>query len=118
MVNDQTLEDQGMEVIFSYSALDAISDGTFARLGKSNHLVTNNLLVAMQKKHSMELDQALSFILNETLCLVAYAFKAYEQGGILKTNYKFKVGNFKHSEIIWMIPNELGGLTLMKPEDY
>ena len=106
------------DVIFSYTAQDALNDGVLARLGKSNHLVTNNLLVDMQKKHSMELGETLNFILCEVLPLITYAFRAYEQGGILKTNYKFKVGNFKHSEIIWMIPNEIGGLTLMKPEDY
>ncbi len=106
------------DVISSYTAQQALEDGIFARLGKSNHLVTNSLLCAMQKKHNMELGECLNFILCETLPLIAYAFRAYEQGGILKTNYKFKVGNFKHSEIIWMIPNEIGGLTLMKPEDY
>ncbi len=122
MVSEQTLEqtqDQGMEVIFSYTALDALNDGTFARLGKSNHLITNNLLVAMQKKHNQELGECLNFVLCELLPLVPYAFNEYNnKNGILKTNYKFKVGNYKHSEIIWMIPNELGGLTLMKPEDY
>ena len=116
MVENQAFSEA--DIIFKYTALDALEDGVFARLGKSNHLITNNLLSAMQKKHSMELDHALSFILNETLCLVAYAFKADQQGGIFKTNYMFKVGNFKHSEIIWMMTNELGGLTLMKPEDY
>lgn len=116
MVGDQIFTEA--DIIFKYTAQDALNDGIFAKLGKSNHLVTSNLLHALQKKHSMELDQALSFILNETLCLVAYAFKADQQGEIFKTNYMFKVGNFKHSEIIWMMPNELGGLTLMKPEDY
>ena len=116
MVGDQVFNES--DIIFKYTAQDALNDGVFARLGKSNHLVTSNLLNALQKKHSMELDQALSFILNETLCLVAYAFKADQQNEIFKTNYMFKVGNFKHSEIIWMMPNELGGLTLMKPEDY
>lgn len=106
------------DIIFKYTAQDALNDGIFARLGKSNHLITNNLLSAMQKKHSMELGECLNFVLCETLPLIAYAFKADQQGGIFKTNYMFKVGNFKHSEIIWMMPNELGGLTLMKPEDY
>ena len=117
MVSEQKLEEIE-NVIFSYTAAQAVEDGVLAKLGKSNHLVTNNLLCAMQKKHSMELGETLNFVLCELLPLVPYAFKAYEQGGILKTNYKFKVGNFKHSEIIWMIPNEIGGLTLMKPEDY
>lgn len=116
---DQTLEDQGMEIISTYTADQALEDGIFARLGKSNHLITNSLLCAMQKKHNMELGECLNFVLCETLPLVAYAFNEYNnKNGILKTNYKFKVGKFKHSEIIWMIPNELGGLTLMKPEDY
>ncbi len=120
---EQQLENQNLEeienVIFSYTAAQAVEDGVLAKLGKSNHLVTNNLLVAMQKKHSMELGECLNFILCELLPLVPYAFNEYNnRNGILKTNYKFKVGNFKHSEIIWMIPNELGGLTLMKPEDY
>ena len=110
--------DQEPIVISTYTADQAIEDGVLVKLGKSNHLVTNNLLIDLQKKHSMELGECLNFILCEILPIVAYAFKVDEQGRILKTNYKFKVGNFKHSEIIWMIPNEIGGLTLMKPEDY
>ena len=116
MVGDQIFSEA--DIIFKYTALDALNDGVFARLGKSNHLITNNLLVAMQKKHSKELGECLEFVLCEVLPLVAYAFKADQQNEIFKTNYMFKVGNFKHSEVIWMMPNELGGLTLMKPEDY
>ena len=72
----------------------------------------------MQKKHSMEIEDALRFVLCELLPITPYAFKMYENGGILKSNYLFRVGNYKHSQIIWYIPNELGGLTLMMPGDY
>ena len=64
MVSEQTLDqtqDQGMEVIFSYTALDALEDGIFARLGKSNHLITNNLLVAMQKKTQSRIRRMFEF---------------------------------------------------------
>lgn len=120
---DQKLEAQELEeletIISTYTAEQAINDGVLVRLGKSNHLVTNNLFCALQKKHGMNIEQGLNFVLCELLPLVPYAFNEYNnRNGILKTNYKFKVGNFKHSEIIWMIPNEIGGLTLMKPEDY
>lgn len=111
-------QDEKWEVISSYTAQDAIRDGVLSPLGKSNHLITTNLLVELKEKHSMQTEEALRFALCELLPLVSYAFKTYENGRILKSNYKFKVGNYKHSEIIWYMPNELGGITMMMPGDY
>lgn len=85
------------------------------------HRVTNSLLEAIKRKYNYEDNEAYQFILNEMLILVPYAIKTYNAGGIFKTNFKFKVGNFKHSEhseIIWFIPNENNGVTVMRPEDY
>jgi len=106
------------DIIFEYGINQAISDGIIHRLGNSNHAITDNLFCELQKEYNNSLNENMNFVLCELLPLISYAFKTYEKGGILKTNFKFKVGNYKHSKIIWFIPNEIGGLTLMKPEDY
>jgi len=107
------------DLIFSYTDEQAISDGTIHRLGiDTPHRVTNNLFVAIQKKNESSIEDTLNLILNEVLILLPYAEKTFNEGGILKTDFRFKVGNFKHSEIIWFIVNENRGITVMKPEDY
>jgi len=116
-MNDEIFSKE--DLIFSYTDEQAISDGTIHRLGiDTPHRVTNNLFVAIQKKHGTNIEDTLNFILSEVLILLPYAEKTYSEGGILKTDFRFKVGNFKHSEIIWFIVNENRGITVMKPEDY
>ena len=39
-------------------------------------------------------------------------------GDILKTDFNFRVGDYKHSNVLWYLPNERRGITMMKPEDY
>ena len=106
------------DIISVYDDQQAVSDGVIHKLGNSNHRITNNLFVALQKKYNYDTSETYNFVLNEILPLVPYAIKTYNHGGILKSNFKFKVGNFKHSEIIWFIPNENNGITAMRPEDY
>ena len=46
--------------------------------------------------------------------------RVYEKnigGGILKTDFDFRVTNAS-DDVLWYIPNEIGGITMMKPEDY
>jgi len=106
------------DVIYSYTDDMAVNDGTIHKLGNSPHRVTNSLLESIKRKYGLDDNNAYQFILNEVLPLVPYAFKKYNEGSILKSNFNFKVGNFKHSEIIWFIPNENNGITAMRPEDY
>lgn len=106
------------DIISKYTVDQAVSDGFIHKLGNSNHRVTDNLFCALQKENKTDISQTLNHILCELLPIAALGFKMYESGGIMKTNFKFKVGNYNHSKTIWYIPNELGGLTVMKPEDY
>lgn len=106
------------DIISSYTDQEAVSDGTIHILAQSNNRVTNSALMAIKRKYNYSYGQTLDFINNELLPISQYAFKIFNQGGILKTNFRFKVGNFRHSEILWFIPNENNGLTVMRPEDY
>jgi len=113
------------DLIYSYTDQQAIEDGIihpfFTKEGKaiSGHRVTNNALESIKKKYNKNDGEALEFIFCELLPLIPYAFKKYNKDqDILTTNFKFKVGNFKHSEILWFIPNENKGITVMLPSDY
>ena len=59
------------------------------------------------------------FFYAELLPLVGEANRVWEAGDILKTSYDFRV--LKKAEewrLLWYVPNEVGGITVMKPEDY
>ena len=59
------------------------------------------------------------FFLAEILPLEPFAKKTYERGGIMKLSYKFEVIERETSgPVLWLMPNELNGLTLMRPSDY
>jgi len=107
------------DIIYSYTDQQAISDGFIHALSDKNR-ITNNAYVELTKKydHYETNKELLDFIQFELNILFPYAVKKYNQGGILKTNFDFKVGNYKHSQILWLIPNENKGITIMKPEDY
>lgn len=113
MVNDDK-----DNIIYSYTDQQAVNDGVIHKLGFI-HRVTNNALVEIKNKYSYDdYYETLKFIHAELIPLITLAFKTYNKGSILKTNYNFKVGNFKHTQILWFIPNEQNGITIMKPEDY
>ena len=46
-----------------------------------------------------------------------FALRKYECGGVLKTNYNFAVTKADRT-VLWHLPNQVGGVTLMLPEDY
>ena len=106
------------DIISTYTVDQAVSDGFIHKLGNSKHRVTDNLFCTLQKENNSDIGQTLNHILCELIPIQDLGFKMYNAGDIMKNNYKFKVGNFKPSKVIWYIPNELGGLTVMKPEDY
>ena len=59
------------------------------------------------------------FFLAEILPLGRFAKKTYERGGIMKLSCKFEVIERETSgPVLWLLPNELNGLTLMRPSDY
>ncbi|MEW5981729.1 MAG: hypothetical protein AB1806_05090, partial [Acidobacteriota bacterium] len=60
------------------------------------------------------------FFFHELLALVPEALHVYEHnvgGGILKTDYDFRVTR-KREDVLWYIPNERHGVTIMLPSDY
>ena len=110
-------------IIYEYTDKQAIDDGVIHRFfvnGKEipQHRITNNALEAIKEKYNKDDGQALEFVFYELMPLIPYAFKMYVHGDLLATDYNFKVGKFRHSQIIWFIPNENKGITVMKPEDY
>jgi len=107
------------DVIYSYTDQQAVNDGFIHRLNETDR-ITDNAFMDLNKKydHYETNKELLDFISFELRILKPYAIKKYNQGGILKTNYDFKVGNYKHSQILWFMPNENKGITVMKPSDY
>jgi len=111
------MEEKEDNLIYSYTDQQAINDGVIIYLDSKNR-VTNNAFIKIQKKYNYSLDETLKFIYCELMPIIPYAKKTFDQGGILKSDFNFKVGNFKHTQILWYIPNENQGITLMLPEDY
>ncbi len=59
------------------------------------------------------------FFFAELLPLAPFASREYQRGGILKSDYDFRVSNKPpEAETLWYLPNENAGITIMKPEDY
>ncbi len=120
-------KDEPWDVVFSYSDGQAIEDGVLIPFltasGDTRHRVTRNawgeLVRHYRHKGYEDYDdgQFGRFFCAEMLPLVPFAKREYEQGGILKTNYDFRVVK-KGDEVLWYLPNETGGITMMKPEDY
>jgi hypothetical protein len=62
-------------------------------------------------------EQFYRFFYAELQPLVAPARHAWDHSDILKTDYTFNT-NQRAEGTLWYIPNERGGITIMKPEDY
>jgi hypothetical protein len=120
-------EDEQWDVVFSYTDSQAIEDGVLipflAPSGDTKHRVTRNaweeLIQHYRKKGYQDYDDAqfYRFFFAEMLPLAPFAKREYEKGGILKTDYDFHVVK-KGDKVLWYLPNEVGGVTMMKPEDY
>lgn len=117
------------EPIYSYGDEQAVEDGVLvpfrANDRDTGHRITSNAYEALKdhysKKGYEDYDdpQFLQFFFCELLPLVKETVKEYEKGGILKTNYDFKVKKDPpRGKTLWYVPNERNGVTIMKPEDY
>jgi len=63
-------------------------------------------------------DQAFyRFFMAELLPLVPAAHHEWNYGDILKTDYLFNT-QCRSDGVLWHVPNERGGITVMRPEDY
>lgn len=116
------------ETIYTYTDEQAVDDGYLVKQninGKdiTGHRITRSAYEELKAHYAsqyLEYDDAqfISFFSNEAFVLASYAVKKWADGGILKTDFNFRVGEYDHSKILWYVPNELGGVTVMKPEDY
>lgn len=117
------------ELVYSYTDEQAIEDGIlkpFIANGRdTRHRVTGNAYETLTEHHRPaypEYDETafMRFYLHELLPLAPEAVRVWEKnigGGILKTDYDFRVTK-RSDDVLWYLPNEIGGVTMMKPEDY
>ena len=60
-----------------------------------------------------------NFFLAEMLPLVPFAIREYNRGGILMSDYNFKVSrNPPENQRLWYLPNEVNRVTAMLSSDY
>lgn len=114
------------DVIFRYTDADAVQDGVLVQLqtpagADTGHRITRNALEELKRYHRDKAEESedsfLRYVLLELLPIAGTAAKLYEAGGVLKTGYDFSnVG--RGQGVLWYLPNEVGGITIMKPEDY
>jgi hypothetical protein len=126
--SDDLLNELFGEAISSYTDEQAVEDGTlvpFVAGGKdTGHRITGNAYGELKRYYSGRGHESYGdaefyrFFFAELLPLVPAARLKYRQGGILTTNYDFSASHGKHERVLWYIPNEKGGITIMKPEDY
>ena len=115
------------EPIFSYADQDAVADGILIPfvVGKKDtlHRITSNAFNELSEYHRQhnypdyETEDFYRFFFSELLPLIPEAHRVYDQGSSLKTTYDFEVTE-KDSEILWYLPNEVNGITMMLPSDY
>lgn len=127
---EDLLRDLFGEAVFTYTDRDAIEDGVllpFVINGRdTGHRITTAAYEEL-KAHYRERGYAhyteikfYNFFLAELLPLVSFAVREYEKSGILTTDYDFQVRQFVAGEPkqLWHIPNEVNGITAMRPDDY
>jgi hypothetical protein len=118
------------DVVFSYTDDQAVDDGVLKRFltpqGRdTHHRITVNAYEQLTEHHRPSYPDYtetdfMRFYLAELLSLVPEAVRVYERnigGGILKTDFDFRVTKAS-GDVLWYVPNEVGGVTMMKPEDY
>ena len=122
-------DDSGLfgDLIFAYTDDQAIEDGVLIPLRfnrrDTRHRVTRNAYEALKTYHRDDYDRLGSdhnfrrYLLGELLPLVSCAAQRWCERSILKTDYDFRVTN-EADRVLWYVPNEVGGITMMKPEDY
>lgn len=118
------------EPIFEYTDEQAVADGVLIPFVVGNrdtrHRITGNAFRTLKEYYSARGyaryrdEQFGEFFLRELLPLVPEALHVYQHnvgGGVLKTDYDFSVTK-KRDDVLWYIPNERNGVTIMLPGDY
>ena len=113
--------------IYSYGDDQAVADGILvpfvAERKDTRHRITRNAFETLKQHyrgHGYEKYSDLefhNFFLAELLPLAPFAVREYEAGGVFKTTYDFKVTK-ANRDVLWYLPNEVRGVTVMLPEDY
>jgi len=118
------------EAVYSYTDRDAIEDGVLLPFLVNGRDTRHRLTTAAYeelKEHYRQKGYAdyseiqfHNFFLAELLPLVPFALRAHDKGGILTTDYDFHVRRFVAGDPkqLWYIPNEVSGITMMRPDDY
>ena len=125
--SDDLLHQLFGDVIFEYPDYQAIEDGILipfvAGDRDTGHRITANAYGQL-KEHYREKghkdyteQQFYRFFFAELIPLIPSALGEYDRAGILKTDYDFRVTK-RSADVLWYIPNEVGGITMMLPEDY
>ena len=124
---DDKLEKFWGEPVYSYTDQDAVNDGVLVPFiaGKRDtlHQITSNAFNELSVYHRNNMypnyDDAefYRFFFYELLPLVGEARRVYGKGDILKTTFDFLMVKDASEEILWYVPNEVGGITMMLPSD-
>ena len=133
MPDNESLDDRlkklfGEEtVVIRYTDQDAINDRVLIPFVVNKrdtlHRITSNAFGELSSHYrkngypEYSAEDFQRFFLLELLPLVPEAYRVYRQQSILKTTYDFEVTQ-RTSEILWYVPNEVGGVTMMLPSDY
>jgi hypothetical protein len=116
------------EVVWPYRDNQGTADGVLLPLvdaGKdTGHRMTTSAWRAL-KEHLQEKGygdysdvQIYRFFLAEVLEIAREATRAYKRGNVLKTNLDFRVVNAAGEDVLWYVPNECKGITVMTPDDH
>lgn len=118
------------DVVYSYTDDDAVADEVLKRFltpqGRdTRHRITTNAYHDLTDHYRPSYPryaeaEFMRFYFCELLPLVPFAFEADRHGRYLTTDFDFRVTDYApgRSEQLWYVPNEIGGVTMMKPEDY
>ncbi len=123
MSADDDIERLFGPTIFSYTDEQAIADGVLVPLmtpaGRdTGHRITANALHELKTYLNDRRDEAslALYVLREILPLLPEAYRCdREEQRFLAVGYDFRV---RRDGPLWLTPNEIGGTTLMKREDY
>ena len=128
MDESEDLESLFGEPIAKYSDAQAVADGMLipflVETRDTRHRITSNAFHTLTQHHPAhsypEYQDAdfYRFFFNELLPLIPEAVRRYERGSILQTTYEFAVVEKRKGDVVWYLPNEMSGVTMMLPEDY
>src|SRR5690348_1114649 len=121
-----TLENLFGKPLYEYTDDMAVRDGMLipfiVRERDTGHRITTNAWHDLTTHHqphypAYQDNDFYRFFLAELLPLVDKAVHEWDYGTILKSDYNFNT-KLRGDGVLWYVPNERGGVTMMKPEDY